>query len=49
MNYYEVLSVSPDTRQDDIKKAYQQLILKHHPDKNSEGSLDKFLKIDEGE
>lgn len=49
MDYYQVLSVTQESSQDDIKKAYQQLILRHHPDKSEggDGSLTEFLKIDE--
>lgn len=46
MDYYETLQISPDVSQDEIKKAYQKLILQHHPDK-SEGSSSLFIRIDE--
>lgn len=48
MDLYNTLKVSQKATQDEIKKAYQQLILKHHPDKNREhGNVHMFLKIDE--
>ncbi|MDZ4833183.1 MAG: DnaJ domain-containing protein [Candidatus Melainabacteria bacterium] len=31
-NYYEVLGVSPEINSDGIKKAFRQLVKKHHPD-----------------
>lgn len=48
MNYYEILKVPNNASLDDIRKAYQQLILIHHPDKNPGGDNDLFIKIDEG-
>lgn len=49
MDYYAVLQVDSDASQEDIKKAYQQLILRHHPDKAEDGggTSDIFIKIDE--
>lgn len=35
INYYEILHCNPSDSIEDIKKSYQQLILKHHPDKKS--------------
>lgn len=35
-DYYEVLEVSKDATQDDIRRAYRRLVLKYHPDKNPE-------------
>ena len=44
-NYYEILGVSKSSTQEEIRKAYRKLTLKHHPDKG--GDPDMFKKINE--
>jgi DnaJ-class molecular chaperone len=46
--HYEILGVSPDANETDIKKAYRALSLKYHPDRNSEeGATQIFQSINE--
>lgn len=45
-NYYELLGVSKQASQDEIKKAYRKLAHQHHPDKSG-GDEAKFKEINE--
>ena len=44
-NFYETLGVNENATQDEIKKAYRKLAVKHHPDKG--GSEETFKNISE--
>ncbi len=44
-NYYQILGVSKDAPQEDIKKAYRKLAHKYHPDKG--GDEKRFKEINE--
>ncbi len=47
-DYYEILGLSKDATESDIKKAYRTLAKKYHPDVNkAAGSEDKFKEINE--
>lgn len=41
LDYYEVLGVTKKARREDIKKAYNELSLKYHPDKSPEDEKDE--------
>lgn len=48
-DYYKLLGVSKSSTQDEIKKAYRQLAIKYHPDKNPDDKAaeEMFKKVTE--
>uniref|UniRef100_A0A0N4ZG98 DnaJ homolog subfamily B member 9 n=1 Tax=Parastrongyloides trichosuri TaxID=131310 RepID=A0A0N4ZG98_PARTI len=45
-NYYEILNISEKATKKEIKKAFRDMALKYHPDKNSQG-MEKFVEVSE--
>ena len=47
-DYYEILGVSKNANDDDLKKAFRKLAFKYHPDRNKdEGAEERFKEINE--
>lgn len=44
-DYYKILGINESTTQDEIKKTFRKLSLKHHPDKGGDSNM--FKKINE--
>lgn len=48
MTLYDVLGVSQDASETEIRQQYQELARQYHPDKSGvEGAKEKFLKVTE--
>jgi DnaJ-class molecular chaperone len=45
MSYYDLLEITRDATQEEIKKAYRKMAVKHHPDKG--GDEEVFKKVSE--
>lgn len=45
MNLYQILQINENATQNDIKKAYNKLAKKYHPDKSEKNTTEEFHKI----
>ena len=47
-DYYDVLGISRDASEEDVRKAFRRLALEYHPDRNKkEGAEERFKEINE--
>ena len=48
-DYYEILGVSKDSSEAEVKKAYRRVAMKNHPDRNPDNkeAEDKFKEANE--